>query len=492
MFLSKNEVKFIIIVSILAGIFYVLFFPGNSFYPDQEQYLTLGNDIINGKFSLGVLHRGAVLPFLTSLSLLMLGVNATIFVLPLVLTILLIVTSFVFAKKMIGSGYIATIILLTLPYFWRWTVRLLVETTLTILILISIMLFFDIVEGKEKDKNIKKPFLLGISAALSFLTKFTGILLFPVFFVYLLFRKKLSVLKEGRILFSIFIFALVSVSISLIIFVLSGTFGIEHLFVFSNVSANNVLYYFTRFAIIPWSLFFIIGFIPMIKRKSKENVMLLSMFFVIFLVFQLANFKEDRFLFAIFPVYACIATLGFNWLKKYFKLCAKCVFVLFAVIGILLSAWMLVFDSNHHLDRIPAGDFVSNLPKDAIIASEVSVGYLSLFHPNVIYFPADDIETRKINQFVEGWAKSNNADYIIITIYGEFNRHPNYYDYYPDFFFGLKLPIKHEYRSNRIPPDTKFKSAVYTQLETWDSFEKIYENYQNEQKIFIVYKVNKE
>ena len=86
---------------------------------------------------------------------------------------------------------------------------------------------------------------------------------------------------------------------------------------------------------------------------------------------------------------------------------------------------------------------------------------------------------------------SNNVDYVIISIYGEYNRYPEHYYYYPEFFFGLKVPLKHEYRSNRIPPDTVFKSAVYTQLETRSLFEKIYENYQNNQRIFIVYKVNK-
>ncbi|MBU0898239.1 MAG: glycosyltransferase family 39 protein [Nanoarchaeota archaeon] len=480
--LSKNDIKFLVTVCILSSIFYIVMFPGNSFYPDQEQYLTLGNEILNGDYSLGVFHRGPLLPLFISLSFLVgASVNAIIFGLPLILTIALIIVSFVFSKRMIGSGCVSTIILLTLPYFWRWTERLLVETLLTIFVLLSILFFFELTEKK------KKSTLLGISTALAMLTKFTGAILIPVYFIYLLFKKKLNLVKTKEFLESISTFLFVFLTVFLVVYILSGSSGLEHLFFVSGVSGTNIFYYIIRFAAIPWSVFFLFGIYKIWKKRTPQNELLLITFFVFFAVFQVLNFKEDRFLFAMFPIYSCIAALGIDWLKEKSKIITKIVFVLFVIFGVVFSAWTLSFDSNHHLARIPASGYVSNLPEDAIIASEVSPYYLSLFHLNVVDFPGSKIERGEIEQNVEEWILNNDVDYVIISIYGEYDRHPVHYYYNPE-LFGIKLPIQIEYRSNRIPPDTEFQSSIFTQLENSDLFENVYENYQNGQKIFIIYK----
>ena len=144
--LSKNEIKFLLIICLLSSLFYLLFFPGNSYYSDQDQYLTLGNDILNGRYSLGVFHRGPALPVFVSLSMLAgIGPKEILVLLPLIFTNLLIIVTFIFSKMMIGNGYFSTLIMVTLPYFWRWTVRLLVESLLTVFILISILLFVNVV-----------------------------------------------------------------------------------------------------------------------------------------------------------------------------------------------------------------------------------------------------------------------------------------------------------------------------------------------------------
>lgn len=337
--------------------------PLSGFMWDEYIFIVSAKNIRNGFGYTS--DRPPFLPILILLFFQIFGENLTIvkYIIPAfsVINIFLIYyfASILYDKKI---GLISSLLFSTLPVPFFLSTRILTETFFLMFFLSSLITFY---LGLEK--NVKYFLLTGIFTALSLLTRYTGAILFIIYFSYIFLRKKFKIFFCPNLLLSLIFFLLVLSPWFLVnIQNYSNPIGslIENLEINRNiktVEAINLPFLNLKISFPPLMYYFFV--LPLIgsilslttllyflffRKIEKEEILLLLIFFAIFIFHLISVGRASvRFLNEISIIFSIFSALFF---VKIFKIKEKKFFILifsFWFLNLLLSITTVVWYSNN-------------------------------------------------------------------------------------------------------------------------------------------------
>lgn len=294
---------------------YSLLFSGwNDFIPST--------DIVYGWPNIGF--RAPLLPYVFSLfSFLKLDFLIQ-FIVP-VFSVFSIYLVFLLGEKLFNKnvGLYSALLLSLIPIHVIYSNQTLTDSVVTFFIILSFLSFW---EGFERG-NKKYKLLFGVFMALSLLTRYTTLWIFPVFLLYFLIRdKSLSFLSDRYLFYTIGFFFLV---ISPWLFYGSEYYG--NIFGAFLHGFKASLYWggvqtWNFFLVNSWKSFSIVGVISVfsiffifLKKEYKNRgiyLLLIWIFFFFFMVTSMPH-KEDRFILPIIPAICLISGFFIDQIKSY-------------------------------------------------------------------------------------------------------------------------------------------------------------------------------
>ena len=471
--LSNEWLLFVCILALFALV-YTLTFPQHAVYGDENSYLMLGQDILEGKYHEGMGDRAPMLPLIISgfyaMGLDPFGVK---FIVPLLIGALFLFSVFMLGKGLCKRPFIPLLVVLSFPFFWKWVPFVLVDVLLGVFASLSALYLYKGIKDDERYITYSMLFL-----ALAMLTKVSAIVLVVAFIIYLFMTKRMSVLMHKPFIKGLIIILLIVVPAAVLTSMASGTTGFHTQFM-SMDYFRVPYYYFLNFAMVPWSLLFLFGVYNILKDKSIENghTFSLLVFLVGFAFFSMLLWKEMRFLLFVIPFFAITVERS---LVSFKKVHAYAVLSVFFIAGIVLSMLLLstvsyVSWGGDELTR----DLIS-LQEGSTIAVDSIFLYNKALTERAIYIPANATPE---------WIRASGAEYLSLSLYGEIGRNPDM-SYYKPKIGPIDASLIESGNPKMILswwPGYKFSSPLYEWAESSLS---VHRRIQWEgQDVFVIYEV---
>lgn len=401
-----DEKVLLALLLIIYVLTYSFSYPEHAFQNDENRYIRLGYEMLEGRYSVGIIDRAPVLPFMVSASLAAgLSAEQIRFILPLFIGMAFLLSAYLLSKKLTGKPLLSVAIILTFPFFWQWQPFLLVDTLLGVFSSLSCLFFY---RSVSEDKKNLYPTSLFLSLAL--LTKVSAVILVPAFFIYLLYKRKLAILKSREFMiaaaFGIIIVAAAAFSIR----GLSGSFGENIRFMSAEKFFREPYYYPVFFAMVPWSLAFLYGLYKTARKRTEGSVLSLITFLTVFAFFSTLVWKEMRFLIFILPFYAIVAQQGLEALGKRAR---------YLVLGLFLAIG--ASQSGLILDGISSITWGADIMSAELMKLEPG----SLVYMDTIFIFHPSLDKRVIGippEMTYEEVASAGPDYIVLSLYGEIAR----------------------------------------------------------------------
>jgi hypothetical protein len=528
--IGREELLKVSIACILTSIMVVAMLDLNSVGSDETAYLFIGKNLLQGKYGIPgqypyeFFHRPPIIPSLISLSLLAgIGLLGAQILVPLLFMNLVVITTYIFTSKFCGKkeAMIATAFVFTFPFFWRWGLTVLTDVPLALFSLLFSVYFF---KGVEEDR--KYLMLAAVMFSLGLLTK-TSMAIFALpALLYLLLARKWRLMLTKEFL----------VSLLLVPIIFFSVFMAYNAFSSVGLNATNQSAYFTsacdisdmsKLLLAPTILFSLLGiFFILWKRKFGWNMLIALNVIVFFLFFAITCHVKIRLLSPLIPYMGMLAGIGFLEMRGRIRVkkAADALFILLFAAALLNAFYLVDLDKSSMWGVVELSDYVNSIEGEVTIASEYSPDYLRastskhiLTIPIVVEFDGkaveksvfiavrmnlshpDNPEYLKLQNsknysesriFDYGWFRDNGVDYVIISVYDDYER-TGVTEYFNFRFATIEIPfIKRPYSNGRVPPDYTFRSDVYEKLESSDNFQLEKEILNNEgQTIFIIYEV---
>lgn len=267
-----------------------------------------------------------------------------------------------------------------------WSSKILTDSLFLAMLIWACYFFW---ESFVEKKSIKSSILFGMFAAFAFLSRYSMMWFFPVFFLFLLMEyRSFRFLIEKRFWISAVSFALiVSPWIIFNYFQYGGFLGfLEHASESSlRWGAQPFLSYVRIFLKDFWMFipFSILGFLR--YREKKKEILFLAVWFVVFFIsVSLMGHKEARYLLPILPVLCCTSVLGMLKIRKY----SRMIFV-FMIVILLLGDFHLftsAFERNNSSEQeyfFNAMNFIKHSGADYVVTEHFSPVYFYTLKPNI-------------------------------------------------------------------------------------------------------------
>jgi hypothetical protein len=516
---KRTEPLFLFTICALTTILIFTLMDLNSISPDETDYIYIGKSILNGEYPQNFMHRLPLIPSLFSLFFSGgFSVQTVRLLIPVIFMNSALITTYFFAKTLYTKkeAIIATSVLFSFPFFWAWGLNVLVDIPLITFSLLFLLFFY---LGIEKEK--KYLFISAIFLSLAFLLKLSAILLIPPAFLYLLITKrwKLMLTKE-------FILSAIFVPLFLIF-----VFAIFHALTSASISVSEESLFFAvkwdviealKLVLAPILLFGIFG---ISKRKEDVFVCLAALSFIIF--FLWTGHLRLRYWSPILPLLAIFVASGYLRLRERFifmekKKIISLIFVILLLVTLVNANYLVSRDESACWGAEELSGYVNSL--EGNIANEYRSLYLKastnksiVSIPSYVIIDKEKVETSKfyydilvnkshpkysqcyeamiqgkiieVRDFDDKWIEDNNINYVILSIYGEFQRAPVTAYYHPKFGPFEITFINLPHSRSMPPPDYQFHSELYKRLGNSSKYKKVKEMYKGEQAIFVVYKV---
>jgi len=488
---NRLDYLFILIICLSTTLLILLVPHSNSLTSgDESTYLRLGKQIVEGSgYFLGFPDGRPFVPSIIALFLYPgLGIATVRLVIPIIFMNLALIATFALGKTLFGrkEGYVASLFLFTLPFFWDIGNTAMVDVPLTALTTLFLMFFYLGVE--------KEPRYLYISAILismAILTKMTAILFLLPVFIYLLIAKKLSICLKKE-----FIISTVTIPLLLI-----GVYTLFHIFASADINFANIesaagvpfrLFDILRLGLAPILVLVIFGF-----SKERVNIYLWLPILTLLLFWAIqGRFFDVRQFTPLFTLVGILVSLGFfNLLTRYNK---KIVYVLLTLLLMISFAHSLYLNAYHQdtnwgvttlsesLDSLEghgkvAVDFSTTarylpaaIDKSIIEAFEAS-GEYPYIRP-------------KYEIITDEWLKENDVSYLVLSVYGELHR-TGFEDWgHPKLLGIIEMPFIEIGQYGQLPPSIcQFNSDFYNKCEK--NYPRVSTITKDKQVVFIIYKV---
>ncbi len=268
-----------------------------------------------------------------------------------------------------------------------WGSKILTDTLLVTWAILSCYFFWEAFFGNLKKYN---AVLFGIFSAFGFLSRYSMIWFFIIFFVSLLFKyKHLKFLYEKNLWISITSF-----------FVLVGPWFVYNYFTYGSwlgflVQANEASmrwggrsfflyfsYLFKNFWITLPLIF--LGILKFRKKSANSFIFVFSWFFLLFVSLSLMAHKEERYFLILLPPICLLTSFGILKLKKYKKLIfvSLVAFFIFMNFSPFLN-WVYSYDSPEQTCFFETMDFIQSSNASYIVTEHFSPVYFYTFKPNI-------------------------------------------------------------------------------------------------------------
>lgn len=406
-YLSTEQFILVLLIFSLFAKFVLIPFNQGMWW-DEAVYLSLGRSITQGFYSLEQnitleTFRPPLFPLI--ISPLHGSVLAARFFVA-IMSIIAVFCIYLLGKEIFNkrTGLIAALFTSAGFYFVFFTTKVLSEPLLIIMISMS-MYFFH--KWTKEGKTIQ-IYLAGIFAALAFLTRYFGAILFFSYIAYFILSKK----KDKRIL----------EFLSGYFIVLSPWFFMNQLYYGNPLGALYAnLGYYLKEVIIPLSRTFNevllvmgltlitmpIGFI-LAAKNYRKHLQILSFLVLSLAFFAILHHKEPRYLLSFYPVYSIIAACGLNQFSKF----NKTKFVVPVILSLLMIPMMWGLQASW-IDRASASGLINATHelKSLTMPGEV---VLAQSYPYVYYFA--ERSARKfpyIEEEVANTVRNNSIRYVL-------------------------------------------------------------------------------
>ncbi len=486
--------KDIILVStMITFIMYLILFPYNSMFPDESSNLLLGRSMLDGIYRHDFLSRT---PFLPSLATVMYASgfdSAHIrFILPLLFTILSVISVYLLAELVSGRkvALLSVVLLLSLPVFWRWAVRFLTDIPLLSFTAFSFYAYYLILKDGSSPR---RWMILGTICALGTVTKISFLILPVVIVLHLLSRNRgliptkefVSGVLTFLVLVSIFMIPPILMgSQSGLLGTLEGRVTGEEEFTLLRVINNRSIFFLDKYALFPVGLFALFA----IPRFWKNDKLLIIFSLLVVAAYFLLWGIRPRYFSPVFPLLTMLAAGGFYWLRDRLP---RIALLLFAVLLFLSFTNSIQFTAMDHRALYGVDDLGSSLNGiNGIVASDYLPFYVNITNPVIsetlpgetvadmnMMFYSDDSLTR---------IKDADADVVILSLYGDYVRSGRT-ETFPIFYGPFTIPIDRVYSNGRIPPEYSFESDLFKQFEE-DNFELEQEVMVDGRVTFLIYR----
>jgi 4-amino-4-deoxy-L-arabinose transferase-like glycosyltransferase len=394
-----------------------LFFLGtNSLWWDETVYLSLGKNILEGKYKINLNEesfRSPFLPFLVATSFLVDGEMFVKLILIIVFTNTGIIATYYLGKTLYDKeiGCLASAFIASFPLYIFFGQKILTETIFVTFSTLALMFFY---LGIEKSR--KYLYLCGVFSGLSFLTKYFGMFLWIFYLLYILFRKKLELIFEKETWVGVLLFLLtISPWAFLGVINYKNPVGgmIENIEIFSSASHQPFHFFFINahlmfgfsILLVPIALYFFS------KEKNKPGILLLISTIVPLLIFSFAHHKEARYLISFAPSFAVSMAYVIKRMKKKTRTLAILLVIFFILQG-FFTGYNRIYENKDSSLALKLGAlFLRNLTKpDEFVMSE-SYPYINYYAERISIRPPRNKET------FYNYLKKYNITYVLVYVF---------------------------------------------------------------------------
>lgn len=362
---------------------------------------------------------------------------------------------YLLGKEVYGekTGLIASALLAFHPLHIFYSVRVINDITVIFFIIMSMYFFVRFINREEW----LSLYIAGGAAALAMLTKMIAIILPPLLLIYIIFKKRLTWVKEKRYWYAIgafMLFFLIYAAINLVsigeLFPLD--FYLER-FAPGGVDPGAPTYYlenFIGFVRLPLALLFFWGIVCIFLRKFRSSRFLLLWIISFMILISAQSDKVDRYILPIIPQICIIAGLGLEKImndfdsKKYVSYGFVAIICIWAIQSFYVEASLLIPNlAPGFCGFKETGDWlrVNSLPDDPIMIGS----------DNQIAWYADRENLHYMQSSVEAFYEYVNSTpirYIVVDKW-ERTQPPHAFHYtdqgvmfwYPNFLNDSRFPV---------------------------------------------------
>ena len=487
---AKFDYSFILTICLVTTFLILIFAHPNSLTSvDECAFLHLGKSIVDGSdYYKGFPDGRPIVPSIIAFFLYLgFDIAAVRLLVPIIFMNSALISTYALGKTLFGrkEAFIATLFLFTFPYFWHVGTAIYTDIPLTTFTTLFLLFFYLGIE-----KETKYLYISAIFISIALLIKMNAILFIFAAFFYLIIRKKIDVCRKKE-----FIISAMIIPLSFLI-----VYTIFHVLMSANMDFSAV----ESTVKIPFRTFEILrlGFAPILVltlfgiSKERRSIYLWLPILTFFVFWAITGrFFVLRHFTPLFPIIGILIATGFfKLLNKYNKKFICILFILLLAVSFVhavylndyhketswgittLSASVNELEGNGKvaIDHFETGYYLHASTDKDIIGAYKSSGEV----PPVTY--TYDIIT-------DEWIQKNNIEYIILSVYGEQCR-TEFKDYFHPKFLMVEVPFMKRYNYNRLPQSNfQFKSELFNSFE--QKYEKIDEIYKENQKVFVIYKV---
>lgn len=328
---------------------------------DEAVYLSLGKSILKGRYEIAPgrdTFRPVLFPFLIALSFLIDG-EVLVRIMIVIFTIFSIISTHYMGKKLfnVKTGLLAALVMLSFPLFIFNSNKILAEAVFLTFSSLAITTFY---LGIERNK--KFLYLSAFFTGIGILTKYFGFFLLMIYFVYILFRKKIQIFKRRELYISLIIFFLTLTPWFIIntIYYRNPIGGIfENADIFLPLPENHPFYFFFTNS---WEIFGLSAiFIPVgifyALKDRKSNILLISIYALIpFAFFSFMHHKEPRYLISFFPAFSCLIAFAIQNIPKRVRTFTYGLLLVALILGLYLGCKKIAYEEVD-LDVLKEGSF---------------------------------------------------------------------------------------------------------------------------------------
>jgi len=382
---------------------------------DEAVYLSLGRNILKGRYFINFHEesfRPPFLPFIISLCFLF-GTESLVKVVVLSFNIVGILATYYLGKTLYSKemGYIAASVLASFPLYIFFGNKILTESIFITFSSLSVATFYIGIEKKRTYLYYSSLFF-----GLCFLTKYFSLFL-PIFFiVYILLRKKNSIIYEKEIWIGIIIFLLV-ISPWFILGLINyrNPIGaiLDNIKIHSTTSTQPFnLFFINLHKIFGYSILFLPIGIYYLLKNNKENVNLIIITTVIItlILFSVEHHKELRYLISFSPMYAICISYGILNLPKKFRMLGYVLILFFVIQGFFTGISKIYEDRNSGIGLKNSSLLIKELTKPNEYVMSESYPYIYYYSNRKAVRPPNDRE--KFYQLLEKY----NISYVLINV----------------------------------------------------------------------------
>ena len=214
------------------------------------------------------------------------------------------------------TAFYSSLLFISTPFIVKWSRSVMLEMPALAMVIVSVYFFFNFIEHNKK----RHGWYFILSIALAILTKQTAVFLIPVFFLYVIFTKKLKKLSNRKILLISIGLLLLLLPLAVFILKLGGMVFIRSIGSLTDhsrlLTAKQWYFYpgaLVKVLTLPVLILSVISIaVLFFKKELRKSTLFLSWLLGFYIVFTYIVAQETRYSFFWVPPFTLFATLAIH------------------------------------------------------------------------------------------------------------------------------------------------------------------------------------